>query len=88
MPIPNFEPGDRVEVRSAPANPWLPGEVTALGLGAAGDCYAVLLDTPVTSDAWSGVTRRYGGSDTLETVYVHYQTEEFNPVTYIKAEGT
>jgi hypothetical protein len=61
--------------------------VAAVDEGPAADCYQVTLDTPITADDWSGLTRKYAGSETLTAVWVHYHTESLTPDEHIKAEG-
>lgn len=59
MDLNNYQPGDPVDVRSSVPT-WYPGVVSLVD-----DARIVVdLDAPhPTSDQWSGVTRRYGGTD-------------------------
>jgi len=83
-----FTPGDRVDVRSNTSLAWRPGTVR---MSPAAHCYAVELDAPVSSDQWSGVTRRYGGVGTVggpqNLVYVYSQVTSVVPNELIRPEG-
>lgn len=80
----SYPNGSRVEVRSSGSAPWYPGEVVRQDHM----CWEVDLDSAVTGDQWSGVTRRYGGSDMIGLVSVFKATETVLPGSQIKAEGT
>ena len=62
---------DDVDVRADDAHTWRAGTVTAVE----DNRYEVTLDTPITADTWSGTTRKYGGSDTLDTVFIFKSVE-------------
>jgi hypothetical protein len=83
--------GDLVDVRASASLAWLQGTVRSVQQGSAQDCYGVELDTPVTSDTWSGVTRRYGGSTLVGTaarmIYVHEHVEKLAPDELIRNQG-
>ena len=86
---------DRVDVRADKALAWRPGTVRHIPSEehalCPGGCYAVELDAPVSSDAWSGTTRRYGGSDLVggptNNVFVFEQTEKLAADDHIRSEG-
>ena len=52
---------------------------------------AVVLDTEISANDWSGVTRRYGGSDLVggasSPVMVYTQVESVVPDELIRPEG-
>lgn len=69
-----YQPGDPVNVRSG-TQQRRPG-VVAL---ADADKIIVDLDAPwPTADQWSGVTRRYGGSDPVKQVTIWVASEVVN----------
>lgn len=78
---------DLVDVRATAALPWQPGVVRMVE----GNCYAVELDTPITADAWTGTTRKYGGSDLVggppNYVLVQDHVEKIVPDELIRSQG-
>jgi hypothetical protein len=82
-----FVTTDRVEVRSTGSAAWRAGEVTATD-ARKGNAYEVTLDTPLNANAWSGRTRKYGGSNFLSVVTISKSSETLQPGQFIKAEGT
>ena len=55
-----------VDVRHDTERTWLPGTVTNPAAGPTGGAWEVTLDAPVTANAWTGTTRRYGGTDNIK----------------------
>lgn len=83
---------DRVDVRAKAGMTWRPGTVRATTCAAHEDnCYVVELDTPIPADDWSGMTRRYGGSENVggpgREVHVWQHTEPLVPNELIRTEG-
>jgi hypothetical protein len=86
--------GDRVEVRADKALAWRAGTVRhapseghpACPKG----CYAVELDTPVTGDDWTGVTRKYGGSELVGSAtnpaFIYQHTDKVAEGDHIRSE--
>ncbi len=78
---------DLVDVRASESMTWRPGVVRAVE----GGCYKVELDTPISADVWSGVTRKYGGSDMVGTaatpVFVYEHCDEVIPDELIRPQG-
>ena len=63
---------DTVDVRHDTARAWLPGIVTNAACAShGGHCWEVTLNAPVTANAWTGTTRRYGGTDNLKNNIVY-----------------
>ena len=90
-----FLVNDRVDVRADKAHAWRPGAVRHVPSedhpSCPNGCYAVELDTPVAADDWSGVTRRYGGSELVggpaNNVFVFAHTEKLAADDHIRTEG-
>ena len=57
---------DPVEIRANSSQAWVSGVVTTV----LDDCYHVTLDTPMTANAWLGITRKYAGTEMITTVNV------------------
>jgi hypothetical protein len=86
--------GDRVEVRPDKALAWRAGEVkytpASLHPSCPEGCYAVELDAPVSSDDWTGTTRRYGGAELVggpaNLVFVYEHSDKVAEGDHIRSE--
>lgn len=86
---------DRVEVRISKASAWHAGAVRHVPaddhLACPTGCYAVELDTPVSANVWSGVTRKYGGLELVggasNLVFVRAHVEKVAAGDHMKTEG-
>ena len=67
----SYATDDPVDVRHDTGQAWLPGTVTNPCPDHPTGCWLVTLDADCTADAWTGTTRRYGGSDNLTDKKVH-----------------
>lgn len=89
----DFQVGERVDVRATKALLWNAGVVRTSGSQPRCPdlCYGVELDTPITADVWSGVTRRYGGNLLVGTgsnyVFVPEHIAKIVPGDLIRPEG-
>lgn len=87
--------GNRVEVRADKGHAWKAGTVRYVPedehASCPQGCYAVELDTPVTADAWSGTTRRYGGTELVggpgQLVFVYSHSDLVATGDHIRSEG-
>lgn len=71
---------DPVQVRANSSQAWVGGVVTEVFP----DCYKVTLNTPMTSDAWTGTTRPYAGDSLLTYVAVLRHCETLAPDEHIR----
>ena len=76
----SYADGALVDVRHDPANTWHPGTVTNPCPAHPTGCWVVALDTPVTSDVWTGTTRKRGGSENVTDIHVA-QAADINGLT-------
>lgn len=75
MALEQYEPGDRVDVRSAVPT-WWPGVVSMVDDAK----IAVDLDAPYpTGNQWSGTTLRYGGNEPVLKVTIWKSSESVLP---------
>jgi hypothetical protein len=82
-----FSVSDPVDVRATDALTWLPGVVASTAAGPFGSFYSVTLNAAVTANAWSGVTRLYGGTNTLTTVFINKHMDQLVPNELIRVQG-
>lgn len=82
---------DTVDVRHDTGRSWLPGTVTDPDAGPNGCCWEVTLDAPCTANAWTGTTRRYGGTDNLKDnkvlIYKHADIPGLTEGELIRTRG-
>ena len=86
-----FAVDELVDVRATDALAWRAGTGVAADVGAAGGCYEVELDTPITAADWSGVTRKYGGDELVggpsNPVFVFEHVNQLAPGELIRVQG-
>jgi hypothetical protein len=78
-----YQVDDLVDVRADKTLSWRAGTVTAVE----SERYKVTLDSAISADAWSGVTRKYSGSNTLTVVYILKNAEVVAEGELIRTQG-
>lgn len=74
---------DPVEIRANSSQTWSSGVVTSM----TNQCYCVTLDTPMTANAWLGVTRKYAGTELITVVNVTKHCPDIVPNMHIRTPG-